>query len=356
MNKAIPLLTFLFVTSVCLAQQTNPLRPAIASLPTASPPSVGMKHDTISRLVELIRTTPPRDFRALVVIKNNNLVVEEYFNTYWRETIHDVRSAGKGITALLLGIAIDRGLVKNTEQSIYDFFPSKQNETLRKNIKIKDLLNMSSGLYADDDDSNAPGNTANWLLKDNWVDFAMSLPTSFTPGEKYVYTDVCPMLIGAIIEKQSGMKLSDFAKKNLFEPLGIREFYWYTAPNGSTGPMGNLYLSGIDFAKIGQVVATNGEWNGKRIVSASWIKQICSVNFDISKENPFASGYGNFWFKTTKNINGKLYECVFASGNGGNLLFVVPSENLVVSLLSSAYGGGHTRSHNIFESVLRSLK
>jgi CubicO group peptidase (beta-lactamase class C family) len=311
--------------------------------------------------VERIGSTPPRDFRALVVIKDNKLVVEEYFNTYWRESIHDIRSAGKGITAVLLGIAIDKGLVKSTEQSIYDFFPTKKNdpsEALRKSIKIKHLLNMSSGLYADDNDDNAPGNTGNWLLKDNWVDFAMSLPTSFAPGDKYVYTDVCPMLIGAIIEKTSGMKLSEFAKKNLFEPLGIREFYWYTAPNGSTGPMGNLYLSGLDFAKIGHVVAGNGEAQGKRIVSAAWIKAICSVNFDISKEGPLASGYGNFWFKTTKTVDGKSYECVFASGNGGNLLFVVPGENLVVSLLSSAYGGGagHRRSHKIFESVLRSLK
>jgi CubicO group peptidase (beta-lactamase class C family) len=327
-------------------------------LPKAGLSSVGMRPDTIARLIDLIRSTPPRDFRALVVIKDNKLVVEAYFNTYWRETIHDIRSAGKGITALLLGIAIDKGLVKSTEQSIYDFFPGKKFEVpdaSHKSIEIKHLLNMSSGLHVDDND-NAPGNTVNWLLKDNWVNFATSVPMAFTPGEKYVYADICPMLIGAIIEQTSGKKLSAFAKQNLFEPLGIREFYWYTAPNGSTGPMGNLYLSAVDFAKIGQVVAGNGEWQGKKIVSPSWIKEISAVNFDISHEGPFAQGYGTFWFKSTKKVGGKLYECLFASGNGGNLLFVVPSENLVVSLLSSAYGGGHKRSHNIFETVLRALE
>lgn len=341
---------FIFLTLTCVVIAGSCLAQTTASLS-----SVKMKEDTISKVVGLIRSTEPRDFRSLVVIKDNKLVVEEYFHTYWSETIHDIRSAGKGVTALLLGIAIDKGLVKSTEQTIYDFFPSNKNEATRKSIKIKHLLNMSSGLYADDNDNNAPGNTGNWILKDNWVDFAMALPVSFKPGDKYVYTDVCPMLIGAIIEKQSGMKLSEFAKKNLFEPLGIREFYWYTAPNGSTGPMGNLYITGVAFAKIGSVVANNGDFNGKRIVSASWIKEICSINFDVSHDNPFASGYGTFWFKTTKNINGKSYECVFASGNGGNLLFVVPKENLVVALQSSAYGGGHTRSHNIFQYVLRSL-
>lgn len=354
------LLFLLITTSCCVAQnRPDPLQPPIPMLPKAGLSSVGMRPDTIARLIDLIRSTPPRDFRALVVIKDNKLVVEEYFNTYWRETIHDIRSAGKGITALLLGIAIDEGLVKSTEQSIYDFFPAKKFETpdaAHKNIRIRHLLNMSSGLYVDDNDDNAPGNTVNWLLKDNWVNFATSVPMAFTPGEKYVYADICPMLIGAIIEQTSGKKLSDFAKQNLFEPLGIREFYWYTAPNASTGPMGNLYLSAVDFAKIGQVVAGKGEWQGKRIVSASWIKEISAVNFDISNEGPFAQGYGTFWFKSTKKVNGKRYECLFASGNGGNLLFVVPSENLVVSLLSSAYGGGHKRSHNIFEAVLRALE
>ncbi len=345
----------------CLAQinQSNPLKPAIPTMRNASPSSVGMKQDTISKVLSLINSLQERDFRALVVIKDNKLIVEEYFNTYWRETIHDVRSAGKGITALLLGIAIDKGLITSTEQSVYDFFPGRKNdasETMRKSIKIKHLLNMSSGLHADDNDDHAPGNTSNWLLKDDWVDFAMALPKVFTPGDKYVYSDVCPMLIGAIIEKRSGMKLSEFAKINLFQPLGIREYYWYTAPNGSTGPMGNLYLSALDFAKIGLLVANNGDWQGRRIVSASWIKEICSVNIDISKEDPFASGYGNFWFKTTKTVAGKSYECVYASGNGGNLLFVVPQKNLVVSILSSAYGGGHRRSHNVFQYVLASLE
>lgn len=354
------LLSLLITTSCCIAQnRPDPLQPPIPMLPKADLPSVGMRPDTIARVIDLIRSIPPRDFRALVVIKNNKLVVEEYFNTYWRETIHDIRSAGKGITALLLGIAIDKGLVKSKEQSIYDFFEGKKfnaPDASHKSIKIKHLLNMSSGLYVDDDNNNAPGNTANWLLKDDWVNFATAVPMAFKPGEKYVYADICPMLIGAIIEQTSGKKLSVFAKENLFDPLGIREFYWYTAPNGSTASMGNLYLSAVDFAKIGQVVIGNGKWQEKKIVSESWIKEIASVNFDISGEGPFAQGYGTFWFKTTKKVDGKQYECLFASGNGGNLLFVVPSENLVVSLLSSAYGGGHARSHAIFETVLRALE
>jgi CubicO group peptidase (beta-lactamase class C family) len=177
----------------------------------------------------------------------------------------------------------------------------------------------------------------------------------FSPGQKFVYNDMCPMLVGAIIEETSGKRLSDFAKENLFSPLGIREHYWYTAPNGSSAPMGNLYLSTLDFAKIGQLVINEGQWQGKRIVSSRWTTELSIKQLDI--DDAYANAYGYFWWRTTKNINDKKYDCIYASGNGGNLLFVVPSENLVVSLISSAYGQGygHRISHNIFEYVLRSL-
>ena len=349
----------LLVSTSCAGQ--DKLRPPIPALPRADLASVKMNPDTIAKAIQFISSHPNKDFRGMVVIKDNKLVVEEYFGTFWRETIHDIRSAGKSVTALLLGIAIDKGLVKSTEQSIYDFFPSPKFVRPAKDkhldIKIKHLLAMSSGLSADDDADNSPGSTGNWLTEDNWVNFAITLPMLFTPGEKYVYNDVCPMLIGAIIEETSGKKLAEFAQENLFSPLGIREFYWYTAPNGSTVPMGNLYISTLDFAKLGQLVINKGQWQGKKIVSSAWINELSVKRFDLSKDDPFADGYGYFWFTATKEVNGKKYDCVYASGNGGNLLFLVPSENLVVGLTSSAYGQGygHRRSRAIFQYVLRSL-
>ena len=348
------------VTCVAQSDLTDRLKPPVAGLVKADLASVKMNADTIARLIKSINTTPPNDFRGIVVIKNNNLVVEEYFNTYWRETIHDIRSAGKSVTALLLGIAIDKGLVKSTEQSIYDFFPSAKFDQPKKDghqeIKIKHLLAMSSGLSADDDDNNSPGGTGNWITANHWVNFATSLPMIFKSGEKFVYNDICPMLVGALIEETSGKKLADFAKENLFTPLGIREYYWYTALNGSTAPMGNLYLTTLDFAKLGQLVINKGNWQGKQVISSTWINEMLTKQ--LAFDDGVANGYGYFWWRATRQVNGKKYECIYASGNGGNVLFIVPTENLVVSLTSSAYGQryAHRRSRAIFDSVLRSLK
>lgn len=350
----------LFTTCYGQTEEPDKLKPPVPGLPKASLQSVGVQPDSLAKIIQLIRKTPPNDFRGLVVIKDNKLVVEEYFNTYWRETVHDIRSAGKSVTALLVGIAIDKGLVKSPEQSIYDFFPTTKfklpPKERRADIRIKHLLMMSSGLDADDDRDNSPGATANWLMHEDWASYALGLPMSFKPGEKFIYSDVCPLLIGAIIEETSGKSLLDFAKENLFKPLGIREFYWYTGVGGRTGPMGNLYITTLDFAKIGLLVLNKGRWDGQQVVNASWIDQVSIKRFDPS--NRFATGYGYFWWQGKKEANGKSYEYIYASGNGGNVLFVVPTENLVVSITSGAYGQGygHTRSNNVFQFVLNALR
>lgn len=343
-------IVILIASTECLSQ--NPLQWDLKELPRIEPAAAGFNADSLTKMLELVRKTPPNDIRGIVVLKDNKLVMEEYFNTYWRETIHDIRSAGKSVTAILLGIAIDKGLLKSEDQSVYDFFPQAK-KTGRQDITIRHLLNMSSGLAADDDDSNSPGNPGNWLTKADWPAFALALPEVFKPGEKFVYNDLCPVLIGAIIEKTSKKKLADFAKENLFTPLGIREYYWYTAVNGSTGPMGNLYISTLDFAKIGQLVINKGIWNGKKIVSTNWIDKLGKRAFTLP--GGFSDGYGYFWWAKKTTIGSKVYDYFFASGNGGNVLFVIPQENLVVAITSSAYGQGygHHRSHNILNFILK---
>ncbi|WP_354004278.1 serine hydrolase [Spirosoma liriopis] len=157
------------------------------------------------------------------------------------------------------------------------------------------------------------------------------------------------------IEHVSGQKLADFAREYLFTTLAIREVYWYTGSSGQTAPMGNLYLSTLDMAKIGQLMLNKGAWHGQQLISSAWISWVEQQQFTLS--NWYAQGYGYYWYHSSKSIGRTTYAYWFASGNGGNLLFVVPQVDLVVSLTSSAYGQGygHQRSHTIFELVLKAL-
>ena len=194
------------------------LKPPIPELPTASLSEVGLHNDTIQRMLQLIRGVETPDFRGLVVIKDNKLVVEEHFY-YWRENIHDIRSAGKSVTAILLGIAIDKGFIKDVEQPVYEFFPkAKVNIPLTEDhykIKIKHLLMMSSGLDADSDDINTPGNGIRLIGSKDWIEFGLNLPIAFETGSRWVYNDVCAMLCGAIVQSVTGQNLSEFAERAL---------------------------------------------------------------------------------------------------------------------------------------------
>lgn len=352
---------FLFSYSNGQTQTPDKLRQAISELPFASLEDSGFDKDSIENLLTLINDTPPNDFRGLVVIKNNQIVIEEYFNTFWRNSIHDIRSAGKSITALLLGIALKDGLVQNLAQDVYSFFPKNKYPSINedyKQIKLKHLLDMSSGLDADTDNPQTSGHAVNWIAKDNWKDYILNIPLTSTPGKKWVYADINPLLISAVIEERSGMSLKDYAEKKLFNPLGIEQFYWYTNTAGQTGAAGNLYLSTLDFAKIGVLVVNEGKWKHTQIVDPDYIKKLSQETFDLTDNNPYADAYGMLWYKSHRIFAGKNVDYLFASGNGGNHLIVIPEEKMIIALTSSAYGQGygHNRSYNIMSKILSSFE
>ncbi len=133
-----------------------------------------------------------KEITSIVVIKDGKLLLEEYFNGADRNTLHDPRSAGKSFASTLMGIAIKDGYIKNEDQTLDQFYNLKsfENYDVKKDqIKIKDLLTMSSAFEGSDADSNSPGNEENMYPTDNWVKFALDLPIdqSKKSGEKWDY-------------------------------------------------------------------------------------------------------------------------------------------------------------------------
>lgn len=349
-------LLFLFVSFSAYAQLK-----AIPNIPAISPEDAGFNRDSINALTDTISKFGQRDYRGLIVIKDNKIVVEEYYNTFWRNHIHDIRSAGKSITALLLGVAIKEGLVQNLDQDVFSFFSREKYPSMHedyKKVKLIHLLNMVSGLDADSDDPKTPGNAGKWIAKDEWVEYLLSIPLSNNPGERWVYADINAVLIGAIIEEKSGMSLRDFAKKYVFDPLEIKEFYWYTNQANQTGAAGNLYISTLDFAKLGLLVANKGKWGNKQVADYGYMTRLLNEQSNAIRDyNPLADGYGMLWYRSKRKFGTREVSYLWASGNGGNHLVVVPEENMVISMTSGAYGNWypHTRAYFILGKVIRAL-
>jgi len=322
-----------------------------------NPASVGINEDSLGLFFDFIRSSPHPDFRAIMVTKDGKLVMEEYFNSFWRTNIHDIRSAGKSITSMLAGVAMEKGLFKPTDK-VVDFFPEyktiKNASAEKSAITVADLLVMSSGLASDDDLDDSPGAEGYMTDTEDYVKFSLDLPMDFKTGERWAYSSVVAFLLGAIVENTSGESLATFARKYLFGPIGITNFYWHKSPKGRNTGMGNIYLEPRDLAKLGQVMLDDGQWNGQQILSKAFVKKSFEKSFDISHTDPRAHGYGYMWYLAEVAIKGQKINYVFASGNGGNKIFIIPSLDMVVTTMSSAYGTpyGQGRSHKVLEYIL----
>lgn len=352
---------FVFSCSVGQNDPSNILKETIPDLQKSSLEHSSFRKDSITNLLNLINETPHKDLRGLVVIEKNKIVIEEGYNTFWRKSINDIRSAGKSITSMLLGVAIQEGLVANLEQDVHSFFTKNKNSSVNegyKSITLRHLLDMSSGLDADTNNSQTTGHAANWIAKDDWKEYLLSVPLTGKPGEKWVYADINALLIGSIIEETSGLSLKDFAKEKLFDPLEIEQFYWYTNAANQTGAAGNLFLSTVDFAKLGLLISNRGKWGNTQIIDPDYIKRISDRTFDLSDEFGMETYYGMMWYKSTKTFRGKSINYVYASGMGGNHLVVIPDREIVIAITSGAYGApyGHGRSYAIWDKIMESFK
>lgn len=360
--RLFPLMIALCFITQGHGQAIDDFMPPVPGLPYTTLEKAGFHQDSIGRLLQDIGDIPTRDFRGLVVLKDNKVVIEYYDNTFWRNTILDIRSAGKSITAMLLGVAIQEGLVDNLDQSIYSFFPKEKYPLISedyKDITLQHCLDMASGLDADSDYSETPGNASNWIAKDNWKDYILQVAAARKPGESWIYADINAVLIGLVIEETSGKSLKDFAQEKLFAPLGIQQFYWYTNASNQTGGAGNLYLTTLDFAKLGAVVVNEGKWGAQQLINEAYTKELqVSENLALPEGYNFGDTYGALWYKAQRTFGDKTIDYLYASGNGGNYIIIVPAEEMVVAVTNSAYGQGygHGRARTIFSRLITALK
>ncbi|MDJ0836486.1 MAG: serine hydrolase [Acidobacteriota bacterium] len=293
------------------------------------------------------------DLHSIIVIQNGVPVVERYYNGGDRRTLVDVRSAGKSVTSLLFGIALDQGAIESLDDPVSKYWPDAGGSAIGP-VRLADVLTMRTGLAADGNDPESPGYEDNLDAADDPLSFAMSVPGAEEPGTRYRYNSLAAYIAGIVIERAVVSGLEDFARANLFEPLKIERWDWQEDRAGQTKGQGNLFLTAPGFARIGELVLNGGTYNGRRVVSSEWIDESLKPRFDISDSDPYASGYGYYWYHQVYSLDDRPIEVSFASGNGGNKIYVIPEFGLVVSVMSRAYGQRHgqRRSHDILKAIL----
>jgi CubicO group peptidase (beta-lactamase class C family) len=332
---------------------TQRLSPGGIQWSTSRPADSGIDAAALDSIYSDMAQEANHDLKGIVIVRDGHLVSEHYFNGDSAISLHDIRSATKSVTSLLMGIAIQEKLVGSVEDPISLYLPGLPKDGKEK-ITIKDLLNMRSGLAADDGDPASPGNEDTLDQSSDWIRTVNSVPMKRAPGTQYLYCSINAFLAGAIIENASHTSLDQFARTNLFDPLGIHKYTWRHVPIDRTTGQGNLSITARDEAAIGELMLNDGVVNGRRILTHDWVTKSLASQVAISDSDPYADYYGYMWYTKAEAVDDHRVEVHFASGNGGNKIYINPSAHMVVAITSSAYGQryGQRRSQDILLRIL----
>lgn len=194
----------------------------------------------------------------------------------------------------------------------------------------------------------------NMFNSNNYLNYILSKSVSVTPSTEFNYNSGCPMIIAGIIEKTSKMSLDKFADLYLFKPLEITNYRWIKDTTGFCHAGGGLYLRPVDMLKIGILVANNGVWNNKQIISKRWIQKVIKPYLKTNFEN---SDYGYFWW-VKKTVVGKsrTTSIISAEGAGGQKLYIFPDYHLIVAFTERNFNTPQVSPIFITESILPILK
>jgi CubicO group peptidase (beta-lactamase class C family) len=316
---------------------------------TTTPESVGIDSSKLSPLVARFEEWKEANLHGVVVVRHGKLVFEHYFRGFDLKardgpaiidfnaaTTHDLRSMTKSVTALVLGAAIDDGIIADVDQSVLSFFPDYADlRTPEKDrITIRHLLTMSMGLAWSDRAPYTNENTLNASLDP--YRYVLSLPVVEPAGLVWNYSSGATAVIGGILRRATGNRFDVLAAALLFDPLGISDVTWAWLPNGDPKDWCCFWLRPRDMAKIGQLVLDRGRWKEARVVSASWINAATAPQIKTT-EGGYYYGY-QFWLSAS-SVSGRRIDWVVAAGQGGQRIFIVPTLDLVAVVTAGNYYG-----------------
>jgi len=267
---------------------------------------------------------------GVLLVRGGKLILEKYFPPYNREKTHEIKSVTKSIASILTGIAIDRGFIENVNERIYPYLktykPEYEWDEREKTVTLKDLLTMTSGYDCDDQDLHQC--QYNMEKSNDFVKYTLDLDMKHQPGEHWAYNSSSLMLVAEIIKIKSNLPISDFARKYLFQPLGLKDkdFVWSSAKKeGRVKFYGGAKMKPRAMAKFGYLVLNNGKWQGKQIVSPKWIKE-STKNHKTTNRN---YQYGFLWWRGRAVVNNQTISAFWATGFGGQRIFIIPELDLI---------------------------
>lgn len=276
--------------------------------------------------------------QAFLVIQNDTIIYERYFMGYQRDSIVTSMSEAKSFDSAMIGMAIEDGYIHSAQDPITDYLPELLERDARfKDIQIRHLLMMASGLRYQEEGLPSTGDGS---LTYGFPDLRHLALTETevveAPGVTFVYNNYNPLLLGLILERATGKTVTGYLQEKIWTPLEMEfDGSWSldSEESGFEKMESGINARAIDFAKFGRLYLNGGEWNGKQIVPAEWVKQ--STQSDLGRALDEKISYGYMWWEMTRSGEANDF---FALGNFGQFIYVSPFKNLIIVRNGDQYG------------------
>ena len=319
----------------------------------------GIDEAIINKIVAAINSGFYPNIHSLLIYKNEKLVFENYFSgrdQIWGEDLgviphneydlHDLRSISKSVVSACIGIAIDKGLIKDVKQAIHLFFDAYQSyfEGLKREITIEHLLTMSAGFEWDE--SSSYDNTGNSKIQMNLspdpIAYVLSRPMIAAPGEVWEYNGGATQLLAAIIQNVSGLKINEFAAEYIFKPLGIINYHWIcffgtSDPAAASG----LRLRSRDLLKFATLYLNEGKWKGTKVIPKNWI-----IESLIPRKEHKEGRYGYQFWMWNNEVKKQIFPVIAAAGNGDQRIYLDHKNDLIVVCTAGNYNNWSIRNNS----------
>lgn len=315
--------------------------------PTATLEDVGISRPAIEKFVRMIIDTPidsvhSPEVHGVLIARHGKLVFEEYFHGEGREKPHDTRSASKSLTATLIGAAINAGVPLKTSSPVYEVmnggtFPPNIDPRKRA-LTLEHLLTMSGGLDCDDADPNSPGRedyVTDESPEPDYYKYTLALKNIREPGAKAVYCSINPNLAGGVLKQAAGRSLPELMFELVAQPLQIKRYYLGITPTGDAYMGGGARFLPRDFMKLAQLHLNGGTWNGRRVLTADWVRRSTTPQYSFSEKSP--NNYGYLWWTIDYPYHGRKVRAYYASGNGWQHAIAIPELDLVIGFYAGNY-------------------
>ncbi len=306
---------------------------------TATPESQGLSSAELSKVFDFIAEQDVQ-IHSMILVRNGYLVLEASFFPCTADTLHDICSCTKSVSSTLIGMAIDRGEIRSVNETLPDLFPGRQwrnDSPAKRRMTLENILTMTTGM---DYPLLGEPRLAPMRQAPDMVQAVLDLPMVAEPGTVFGYNSGGSHLLSAIVTARTGQTEEDFARDNLFGPLGIRAWSWPSTQGISHG-WGDLRLRSTDMAKIGYLFLNKGRWEGKQVVSARWVQEATRRR----SEPGGSAGYGYQWWLQKDPAR---FE---ALGRAGQRITVIPGLGVVM-----VFTGGGFEPKDVGDRVGQALR